>query len=83
MNFSLSEEDHEKIREWCHEQDSKWFYENEEFASQFDGTPANPYYGATGGVLTYCFTPTSLGVIVKVRHGATSEELDLTDYESW
>lgn len=41
------------------------------------------YYGAIGGELTYLFTPTSLGVVVRVKHAVTGAELDLTDYASW
>lgn len=40
-----------------------------------------PYEGAIGGGLTYSFTPTSLGVIVKAKYGEFT--LDLTDYDSW
>lgn len=40
-----------------------------------------PYDGAIGGGLTYEFTPTSIGVIFKVKYG--KHELDLTDYDSW
>lgn len=42
-----------------------------------------PYYGASDGSLTYMITPTSLGDVVKVRHNATNEEIDLTDYDMW
>lgn len=42
-----------------------------------------PYYGASSGSLTYMITPTSLGDVVKVRHNATNEEIDLTDYDMW
>lgn len=41
------------------------------------------YYGASGGGYTYCFTPTGLGTVVKVRNGLTKEEIDLTDYDKW
>ena len=40
-----------------------------------------PYMGTIGGGLTYCFTPTSLGVIFKAKF--LDFELDLTDYDSW
>ena len=39
--------------------------------------------GAIGGRLEYSFTPTSLGVVVKVKDCITKTELDLTEYESW
>lgn len=39
------------------------------------------YAGAIGGATTYEFTPTSIGLIFKVRH--FDKELDLSDYEDW
>lgn len=42
-----------------------------------------PYTGATGGDLTYSFTPTSIGVMVKIRNGLTNDTLDVTDWENW
>lgn len=39
------------------------------------------YYGACGGALTYCFTPTSIGTIIVVKHGQA--EIDLTNYDAW
>lgn len=38
------------------------------------------YAGAIGGRFTYSFTPTSLGVIIKVKDDLSAQELDLTDY---
>ena len=43
-------------------------------------------FGATGGPLTYEFTPTSLGMnvcVVFCRRTADEARLDLTDYENW
>ncbi len=42
-----------------------------------------PYYGAIGGAYAYCFIPTGLGCVVKVRHTETGDEIDLTDYDAW
>lgn len=42
-----------------------------------------PYGGAIGGSLTFSFTPTSLGVAVKVTDAHTGEAIDLSDYEDW
>lgn len=42
-----------------------------------------PYGGAIGGSLTYSFTPTSLGVVVKVTNSHTKESIDLTEYGDW
>lgn len=43
--------------------------------------PAEPPT-AIGGAFTYMFTPTGLGVIVKVRY-YNGSEVDLTSYEDW
>jgi hypothetical protein len=40
-----------------------------------------PYEGASGGGLTYSFTPTSIGVVTNVRYG--EHTLDVTDYGMW
>jgi hypothetical protein len=42
-----------------------------------------PYYGVSGGALTYNFTPNGLGTVFNVYHAVTNEVLDLTDYDSW
>ncbi len=41
------------------------------------------YTGAIGGRYTYSFTPTSIGLVVKVKDAITGEEIDLTDYDMW
>ena len=40
------------------------------------------YSGAAGGRYTYHFTPTSLGMVVKVTDELKKIEIDLTDW-SW
>jgi hypothetical protein len=40
------------------------------------------YHGAIGGALTYSFTPTSLGVVIKAKC-ACGKEVDVSDYEGW
>lgn len=42
-----------------------------------------PYYGTIGGGLKYIFTPTALGIIKSVKETITSEELNLTDFDSF
>jgi hypothetical protein len=39
--------------------------------------------GAIGGTLTYSFTPTTLGTIVKATNNLNGETIDLSDYDSW
>ncbi len=49
---------------------------------QIDNGP-DSYAGCSGGRYTYMFTPTSLGMVVKVKDNLKGIELDLTDYKSW
>jgi hypothetical protein len=51
------------------------------------GLPADPIFGgkqigAIGGVVSYRFTPTSLGVAV-VAKCACGAEINVTDFDSW
>jgi hypothetical protein len=41
------------------------------------------YTGAIGGRFRYSFTPTTLGLVVKITDLVSNKELDVTDYESW
>lgn len=41
------------------------------------------YEGAIGGRFTYCFTPTSLGTVIKVKDYISKREIDVSDYNSW
>lgn len=42
-----------------------------------------PYYGATGGGLSYSFTPTSLGTICVVTEAITKKTLNVADATDW
>lgn len=70
--FSLSKEQNEKLKVWLDEQWAK-FPKNEH------GLPS---VGAIGGAVTYSFTPTTLGTVVKVKMEGQGE-IDLSDYENW
>jgi hypothetical protein len=63
--FELTQNQTEKLGKWLLE---KWP----------DGLP---YGGAIGGHITYSFTPTSIGTVVKIH--CIGEELDVTEYETW
>lgn len=54
----------------------------EKLKEWFDARPER-YGGAIGGRFTYSITPTSIGIIYKVKDNATGEEIDLTEYEDW
>lgn len=42
-----------------------------------------PYYGATGGGVSYTFIPTSLGTIIVVKETITGKELNVSDALDW
>lgn len=44
---------------------------------------SDPYYGATGGGITYSFIPTSLGDICIVKETITGKELNVSDATGW
>lgn len=56
-------------------------YESEQMC-KFASKHSHCHRGAIGGAITYCFTPTSLGVIMTVKC-TCGKELDITDYEGW
>lgn len=39
--------------------------------------------GSIGGLYTYSFTPTSIGLVIKVTNNLTQDVLDLSDYDDW
>lgn len=39
--------------------------------------------GAIGGLYTYSFTPTTIGIVIKITNNITGDILDLSDYDSW
>lgn len=70
MIFELSEDEKKRALEWAYAQNDKYFKDNP------------TYFGPIGGGLTYEITPTTVGENIIVRHNATQETLDLTDYEN-
>jgi len=43
----------------------------------------NAPVGTIGGRLEYCFAPTSLGLVIKIKDTVNGQEIDLTRYEDW
>lgn len=72
--FQLDESQKQRLNVWIRQQELKVADEQQR---------SNAYYGAIGGAYEYCFLPTSIGLIVKVKNGLTKEEIDLSDYENW
>jgi len=92
MRFEVTAAQHAKVERWNREQDAlvlarqrdaiKREGPRDAFTAR-EAAEGRPYYGAAGGSLTYCFTPTGVGINLTVRHNGTGAALDVTDYESW
>jgi hypothetical protein len=89
MQFEISNQSRQLIDTWLHTRVYPLILEQQKASAEFVHQIARdtldreiPYSGAIGGELTYSFTPTSLGTIIKVKH-SSGAELDLTFYESW
>jgi hypothetical protein len=90
MNFEITPEQHERINTWLMtevyppviERQRRGYHGHSliQFA-EHDWAAGYPYQGANGGGVTYEFTPTSIGVVFKVK--AYDQTLDLSDYENW
>lgn len=70
--FSYTEEQIKKLKEWQDNHNCK--------LSDDPNFPGEKAIGAIGGRFTHLFTPTSLGVIEKVKCGCGAE-IDLTNYD--
>ena len=68
--FQLSDQELKEEKKWLEEHNKEC-----RFADSMN-------QGAIGGRLSYIFTPTSLGVLTKVRC-ACGEEIDVTDVSNW
>ncbi len=79
IEFELSTSQVKKLTEWEKKQDKEWV-KSKKLVNPLNSN--EPYYGAIDGSLTYEFTQTGIGTIVKVRH-ATGNVIDLTDYDMW
>ena len=54
-----------------------------EIQPEIDAKLPGGIYGATGGNLSYTFTPTSLGTILTVKEAVTGKELNVSDAVNW
>lgn len=78
-DFTLTVEQLRKISDWMQAENREAL----RLQQKTDPSLNYPYTGAIGGNLTYHFTPTNLGTVVKVEHGLTGRILDVTDYNYW
>lgn len=88
MKFEISLEKLSEIAKWLEEINTKALEKQKENLTEeeYDYLTLNGkflYTGAIGGNITYSFTPTSLGMVIKIKEAITEEELDITDYDSW
>lgn len=77
MHFCLDERQIREIADWSAEQDNMYKKSN------LIKDNCEYYCGAIGGELTYLFTPTSIGMAIKVHHSGTNQNLDVSHYEDW
>jgi hypothetical protein len=72
--FRITDAQRDRIRTWLKEREEVVF------------KCEDAYYGTSGGGVTFCFTPTGLGIGLSVVHlkGTNLESsLDVTDYDNW
>jgi hypothetical protein len=79
MSFELELDQYKKLDVWRQEHETSCpIFQDPEVLSGHK----NPG-GAIGGMYTYCFTPTGIGTIERVKCNGCSAEIDLTRYEDW
>jgi hypothetical protein len=92
MNFTLTKEQYDKIQKWVKDEvypaaleHQKKTVKNPDWCYTSTWELGYPYEGAIGGGLTYCFTPTSLGISENVvyENGDFKMKLNVTDYDNW
>lgn len=89
FTFEITLEQETKINTWLKETVNPYVVAEQKKSpnysswSKFMGKNGEeyPYGGAIGGGVTYSFTPTSIGTIIKVR--SYDFELDVTDYDNF
>jgi hypothetical protein len=77
MRFELTPEEDARVAEWLKSLQPKIA---DLLPDILHGTGV---YGSIGGGVTYELTPTSVGMVIKVREFHTGEVLDLTDWDTW
>lgn len=83
-SFEINEQRKAQIEAWRKEQDAKVAHMQQESGWRKDDGYMQaklrrgiPYYGVSGGALTYKFTPTGIGTFLNVYHQVTQETLAL------
>ena len=71
----------EQIDKYGKDAGQHWQRKLDEIKQGYDKGEYYPYEGAIGGGLTFSFTPTGLGDIIKVKY--FEHQIDLTNYDVW
>ena len=80
MTFTLDPYRVKKLLEWNKTQDTLTLdKQNKPKKEKGEKLDKYPYYGCSGGQLTYTFTPTMIGTFVTVEHAATKNKLEFSD----
>jgi hypothetical protein len=77
MSFKVSDVEFAKLEEWKKEHEKTCVYHGKTMAN-----PANMRYFSPSSPVTYCFTPTGIGDVVKLKC-LCGEVVDITDYDMW
>lgn len=90
--FTINDEQAKMIDEFITEQNLKAIQQQKDKVTPDDSfyqlykdcwDTGYAYGGAIGGILTYSFTPTSVGEALVVRHNLTGEAINLSNYNNW
>jgi hypothetical protein len=85
ISFTLNDVEEKALKDFLEQRDKEVLEQQRKtLGDDFDFLTMggkHPYHGATGGGLTYRYTPTSIGAIVEVTYCGVSK--DITDYNSW
>lgn len=81
--FQVNKAEYEVINEWLKSLKPEILALQEQRGRTDPLGHGEPYYGATGGGVTYTFTPTSLGDILVVKEATTGKELNVSDALEW
>jgi hypothetical protein len=73
--FTIDDKQTEQIEEWRKTHDC-------ELRTDTHGIDNEIYVGAIGGAITYCFTPTGLGMCL-VAKCACGKSINVTNFDNW
>ena len=91
--FELSDSEWQRFGDWhktllpkiLEKSNEYWMQRMKDNVGRFNSCTHNgtmPYYGTIGGGITFMFTPTGMGNVIRVRESFTKEETDITD-DNW